>query len=106
MTRHPTSPLANLIIVAAATLLFVIDRLRIRRGKKLNEGDRCARCGGAIDEPGLRALIAGGPYAPWRGYVCTKCFVRAKLEERVLWSLAAAALVALLLLWWWSSPTT
>jgi len=101
MSRHPTSPLANLIIVAAATLLFIADRLRIRRGKNLNENDRCARCGALLLEPGGRVTIGGGPYAAWRGVVCSKCYAYVKVQERIVWSLLAVLLVAVLVFAWW-----
>ena len=96
------STLANLIIVAVATLLFVADRLRIRRGKNLNQNDRCARCGAVLLEPAGRVTIGGGPYAAWRGVVCSKCYAFVKVQERIAWSLLVVLLVAVLIFAWWA----
>ena len=103
MSRTATGPVATLVIVVATAILFFFDRRRRKRGERLNQSGRCARCGAVLVEPAPRIPIAGGPFAVWKGRVCFRCHAFVTLQERIVWSLIAAGVVAALVLVWWSA---
>jgi hypothetical protein len=91
-----------LIIIAVATVIALEDRRRRKRAERLNLDGLCARCGGAMVEPGHRVQIAGGPKFAWRGRVCDRCYGVVRLQERIFWSFLAVVTAVLLFIVWWS----
>ena len=101
MPHRAPGPWPSLVIILAASILFVLDRRRHARAMSRNEEGHCARCGVELTGPARRVQVSGGPRSVETGFVCDRCYAAVKLREKIVWLLLAAAVVAVLLLEWW-----
>jgi len=100
MLRHPTSPLANVVIVAIGTSIFLFEWRLGRRAARLNREGRCARCGEVMVTPAARIWISGGPTGIWMGWVCARCLAKSKIQEKIMWAVGTVVVIGLIVLLW------
>jgi intracellular septation protein A len=83
-----------LIVIFAATLVFVwIDGRIKRRAKIRNDAGRCARCEREISPLAHSVAVAGGELFKAHAKVCDACYQKARKIDRALMIVVVAALV-------------